>query len=195
MFIYKHGSFIFQELDQVENLHTLEEIGSISLASIRIKLLSTSFQVAILSVLSSVPLTTSKTPDLQTLQQSLESIAKKLQFVQSIYTRFWLLTKSQDITRSSKDSIIPEWESGSRSSHRSLYYVDRSNTRLLIADPPSYISVLDLVSIVVSHVLRSPVPLPIASLFLSPEGSETALVNILKLSSDVRVTGGVGGFF
>lgn len=192
--IRKLSDVVVEELDQVENLHTLEEIGSISLASIRIKLLSTSFQVAILSVLSSVPLTTSKTPDLQTLQQSLESIAKKLQFVQSIYTRFWLLTKSQDITRSSKDSIIPEWESGSRSSHRSLYYVDRSNTRLLIADPPSYISVLDLVSIVVSHVLRSPVPLPIASLFLSPEGSETALVNILKLSSDVRVTGGVGGF-
>lgn len=189
--IKKLSDVVIEELDSVENLQTLEEIGSVSLTSIKIKLQSRSFQVAILSVLNSVP-EISKTPDLQTLQQSLESVAKKLQFVQSIYTRFWLLPKSQDITRSSKDSVIPEWEK-TGSSHRAVYYVDRSNTRLLIAEPPSYVSVLDLIAIVVSHVLGSPVPLPLASLFLSPEGSETALVNILKLSSDVRLTDGVGG--
>ncbi|KAL4575550.1 hypothetical protein LXL04_022397 [Taraxacum kok-saghyz] len=186
--IRKLSDVVVEELDGVENLHTLEEINSVSLASIRIKFLSRSFQSAILSVLNSVP--SSKTPDLQTLQQSLESIAKSLQFVRCLYTRFWLLPRSQDITRSSKDSIIPEWESGPGPSHRALYYVDQSNTRLLVAEPPSYIPVLDLVAIIVSHVLGSPVPLSIGSLFTCPEGSEPALVNILKLSSDVRPTRG-----
>lgn len=185
-------SIIFQELDEVEQLQTLEEIGSVSLTTIRQKLLSSSFQVAVSSVLNTVPITTSKSkiPDFPTLQKSLESIAQRLQFVQSIYTRFWLLPKSLDITRASKDSIIPEWESGP--THRALYYVDRSNTRILIAEPPSYVSVLDLVSIVMSHVLGSPVPLLVGSLFQCPEHSEIALINTLQLSSNERLTDGMG---
>ncbi|GKE05235.1 hypothetical protein Tco_1397253, partial [Tanacetum coccineum] len=190
--IRKLSDVVVEELDRVEHLQTLEEIGSVSLAAIRQKLLSRSFQVAVSSVLNTVPITTSKykNPDLPTLQRSLESVAKKLQFVQSLYTRFLLLPKSLDITRVSKDSIIPEWESGS--SHRALYYVDRLNTRMLIAEPPSYVSVTDLVSVVVSHVLGSPVPLPIGSLFLCPEDSETAVISILKLTSDESSMDGMG---
>lgn len=190
--IKKLSDVVVEELDRVEHLQTLEEVGSVSLPAIRLKLSSKSFQVAVSSVLNSVPSNAagSKIPDLETLQRSLESIAQRLQFVRSLYTRFWLLPKSLDITRASKDSVIPEWENGS--SHRALYFVDRLNTRMLIAEPPSYVSVLDLVAIVVSHVLGSPVPLPIGSLFLCPEDSETALVNILKLSSDGRMLDGMG---
>lgn len=187
------ASIIFQELDRGEPLLTLEKVGSVSLAAIREKLLSSSFQVAVSNVLNTVPTTTSnfRNPDFPTLQKSLESIAQKLQFVQSLYTRFWLIPKSLDITRVSKDSFIPEWENCSGSSHRALYYVDRAATRMLVAEPPSYVSVLDLVSIVVSHVLGSPIMLPISSLFLCPEDSETALINILKLSANERLTDGI----
>ncbi|XP_071734151.1 uncharacterized protein [Rutidosis leptorrhynchoides] len=189
--IRKLSDVVVEELDREKPLQILEEIGSVSLSAVKQKLLSNSFQVTVLSVLNTMPITTrSKGFDFPTLQKSLESIAQKLQFVQSVHTRFLLLPKSLDITRTSKETIIPEWESGP--SHRALYYVDRSNNCMLIAEPPSYVSVLDLVSIVVSHVLGSQVPLPISSLFLCPEDSETALINILKLSSNEKVRDGMG---
>ncbi|KAI3696119.1 hypothetical protein L1987_79128 [Smallanthus sonchifolius] len=193
--IKKLSDVVVEELDRGEHLQTLEEVGSVSLAAIRQKLLSSSFQVAVSNVLNTVPTITSesKNSDFRTLQKSLESIAQKLQFVQSLYTRFWLIPKSLDITCASKDSIIPGWESSPGSSHRAFYYVDRLTTWMLIAEPPSYVSVIDLVSIVVSHVLGSPIALPIGSLFLCPEGSETALINILKLSANERSTDGIGG--
>ncbi|KAJ0897057.1 putative transcription factor C2H2 family [Helianthus annuus] len=184
--IRKISDAVVEELDSVGDLETLEEIGSVSLPAIRLKLLSKSFQVAVSSVVSSFSSITSgfKNPDFPKLERTLDAVAERLQFVKSVYTRFWLLPKSLDVTRASMDSIIPEWEPDSR--HRALYYVDRSNTCMLIAEPPSYVSVFDLVAIVVSHVLGSPVPLPIASLFLCPQDSETELVNVLKLSSGER---------
>ncbi|KAI3817639.1 hypothetical protein L1987_11435 [Smallanthus sonchifolius] len=156
--IRKLSDVVVEEVDRVEHLQTLEEIGSVSLAAIRLKLLSRSFQVAVSSVVNNFSSVTSgfKNPDFPTLERSLDSVAERLQFVQSINTRFLLLPKSLDITTASMGSIIPEWER--ESSHRALYYVDRSNT----------------------------FPLPIGSLFHSPHDSETELVNILKLSSDER---------
>ncbi|KAK8322247.1 hypothetical protein V6Z12_A12G154400 [Gossypium hirsutum] len=122
--------------------------------------------------------------DLGTIHSSLESIADKLQFVKCLHTRFWLLSRSQDITFVSKDSVIPEWENESR--HRTLYFVNKSKGCILVAEPPTYISVLDVVATVVSQVLGSPIPLPIGSLFSCPEGSEAAIIDILKLHSDKR---------
>ncbi|PWA82169.1 zinc finger, C3HC4 type [Artemisia annua] len=190
--IAKLSSVVVEEIDGVEHLQNLEEIGSVSLASIKQKLLNRSFQVAVSSVLSNVSSSTpgSKIIDFPTLKRSLESVAARLQFVECVYTRFWLLPMSLDITHVSNESSIPEWDSGA--SHRALYYVDRSPTCMLIAKPPSYISVLDLVVIVVSQVIGSPVPLPIGPLFFSPKGSETALVNILQISSNKRLMDGVG---
>lgn len=192
----------FQEPDRLVPLQYLEEIGSVSLADIRVKLLSRLFQVAVSSVVKKFSTITPgyKNPDFLTLKTSLKLVAERLQFVKRIYTRFWLIRNCcLDITRESKESIIPEWESGSSIpewesgfSHRTLHYVDHSNTRMLIAEPPSYVSVLDLVALVVSHVLGSPVPLPISSLFLCPQDSETAVVNVLRHSSDERQMGGVG---
>ncbi|KAL8224267.1 hypothetical protein R6Q57_019742 [Mikania cordata] len=192
--IRKLSDVVVEELDHGEHLQTLEEVGSVSLAAIRQKLLSRSFQIAVSNVINTVPATTSHTKNLDflTLQKSLESIAQKLQFVHSLYTRFWLISKSLDITRASNDSVIPEWVNRPGSSHQALYFVDRSATCMLIAEPPSYVSVLDLVSIVMSHVLGSPTVLPISSLFLCPEDSETTLINILKLSANERLTDGIG---
>ncbi|KAI3817640.1 hypothetical protein L1987_11436 [Smallanthus sonchifolius] len=190
--VRKLSNVVVEELDYVEHLHTLEEVGSVSLAAIRLKLLSRSFQVAVSRVVINFSSITSgfKNPNFRTLQRSLVSVAKRLKFVRRIYTRFWLLPMLLDMTRASNESFIPESNSGS--SHRALYYVDRSHTCMLIAEGPNYLSVVDLVAVVVSQVLGSPVPLPVGSLFLCPQDSETALVNILKLSSDERVIEGVG---
>ncbi|MFS7960331.1 hypothetical protein Hanom_Chr08g00701971 [Helianthus anomalus] len=188
--IRKLSNVVVEELDYVEHLETHEEAGSVSMAAIRLKLLSRSFQIAVSSVVNNFSRITYgfQNPDFLTLQRSLKSVAKRLKFVKRIYTRFRLLPKFVDITRSSNESFISESKSGS--SHRTLYYVDRSYTCMLIAERPNYTSVVDLVAIVVSHVLGSPVPLPIGSLFLCPQDYETALVNVLKLSSDERVIEG-----
>ncbi|GKB21025.1 hypothetical protein Tco_0854948, partial [Tanacetum coccineum] len=113
--IRKLSDVVVEELDPVEQLQTLEWIGSVSLASIRLKLLSRSFQLALFRVINNISgfPRLSKTLDFPTLQRSLECVAQRLQFVQCIYTQFWLLPVSLNITCTSEDSVLPEWESGS----------------------------------------------------------------------------------
>ncbi|KAG6773689.1 hypothetical protein POTOM_021004 [Populus tomentosa] len=184
--IRKLSDVVIEELDKEDDLRTLEYIGSVSVALIREKLLSRSFQGAVWTLVNSIANYTParNTVPLETLRTLLESVAEKLQFVKILQTHFMLLPKSLDVTLVAKDSIIPDWENGSK--HRTLYFVNRSRTSIFVAEPPTYVSVLDVVAIVVSQVLGSPTPLPIGTLFLCPEGSESAILNILKLSSDKR---------
>lgn len=166
----------------------MECIGSVTLAAFRRKLISKSFQAAVSIVVNSVArdLPEFNNPALEDIQSSLESVAEKLQFVRCLHTRFMFLPKSLDITRIANGSIIAEWEDGSK--HRALYFVDKLKSYMLIAQPPTYVSVSDIVAVVVSQVLGSPIPLPIGSLFLCPDDTETALVSILKLRCDDRAT-------
>ncbi|GLT87071.1 hypothetical protein SLE2022_051720 [Rubroshorea leprosula] len=184
--IKKLSDIVTEELDNEEDLETLESIGSVQLAVIREKLLSRSLQGAIWTLIHSIssyiPGISNKSLD--TVQSSLVFAAEKLQFVKCLHTRFWLIPKSVDITFVSKDYAIPEWEAGSR--HRTLYFVNRSKSCILVAEPPAYISILDVLATVVSQVLGSPMPLPIGSLFFCPEGSEAAISDILTLSSDKK---------
>lgn len=175
-----------QELDPEEHLQALQHIGSVPLGAIREKLFSRSLQLAVQIVVNSMAshIPAISNLALETIKNSLESVAEKLQFVKCLHTRLLLLPNSVDITSAAKDSIIPEWEDGSQ--HRTLYFVSRSNACFLVAEPPAYISVVDVIAIVVSQVLGSPTPLPIGSLFLCPEGCETAIVDILKLCTDKR---------
>ena len=91
---------VFQELSYVEHLEILEDIGYVSAAAIKKKLLSRSFQVAVSKVFNTISSITngSENVNFQRVQMSLESIAHRLQFVQRIYTRFLLLPNSVDIT-------------------------------------------------------------------------------------------------
>ncbi|OMO98695.1 Zinc finger, RING-type [Corchorus olitorius] len=181
--IKKLSDVVIEELHNEETLEHLDSIGSVPLAVVREKLLSKSFQGAVWALVNSIAgYVTTNNMALGTVQSSLESVADKLQFVRCLYTRFWLLSRSLDITLVSKDSTIPAWENGSR--YRTLYFVNQSKSCILVAEPPAYISVLDVVATVVSQVLGSPIPLPLGSLFSCPEGSEAAIIDILKLSSD-----------
>lgn len=165
-------------------MQTLDHIGSVPIVAIREKLLSKSLQSSVWTVVNSMAsyIPTIKNLSLETIQKLLESVAEKLQFVKCLHTRFLLLPHSVDITHAAKDSIIPEWVNGSM--HRTLYFINRTNTCILVSEPPPYISVFDVIAIVVSLVLGSPTPLPIGSLFVCPGGSETAIVDLLKLCSD-----------
>ncbi|XP_059447074.1 uncharacterized protein LOC132178626 isoform X3 [Corylus avellana] len=184
--IKKLSDVVIEELDPEEHLQALQHIGSVPVGAIREKLFSRSLQLAVQTVVNSMAshIPAISNLALETVKDSLESVAEKLQFVKCLHTRLLLLPNSVDITRAAKDSIIPEWEDGSQ--HRTLYFVSRSNACFLVAEPPAYISVVDVIAIVVSQVLGSPTPLPIGSLFSCPEGCETAIVDILKLCTDKR---------
>ncbi|XP_023513522.1 sacsin isoform X1 [Cucurbita pepo subsp. pepo] len=182
--IKKLSELVIEELDHEDSIEPLECIGAVSLGLIKEKLLSRSFQSAVWNVANSmVSYThTNKNLDLEAVEELLKSFAERLQFVKCLHTRFLLLPNSINITRPSKDSIIPEWEDGRH--HRALYFVKQSKTCILVAEPPACISIFDVLAIVVSQILGSPIPLPIGSLFFCPEGIETAIVDILKLCSE-----------
>ncbi|CAN4123795.1 unnamed protein product [Withania somnifera] len=187
--IKKLSDVVIEELYCGEHLQSLECIGSVPIEAIRHKLLSRSFQAALWTVAGSIA---SNAPGichatLEDIQSSLKLVAEKLRFVQSIHTRFLLLPNSLDITRVRQESMFTEWTD--TSDHRALYFVERSKTSVLIAEPPDYVSIADVLAIAVSRVLDFPIPLPMGSLFLCPEGSETALVDILKLSSHTQTNG------
>ncbi|KAM4120132.1 hypothetical protein ACJW30_03G110200 [Castanea mollissima] len=184
--IKKLSDVVIEELDPGEHLQTLEYIGLVPLAAIREKLLSRSFQFAVRTVVNSMAghIAAISSLTLETIQNSLESVAAKLQFVKCLHTHFLLLPNSVSITSTTKDSMIPEWEDGSQ--HRTLYFVSRSNACFLVAEPPAYISIFDVVAIVVSQVLGSPTPLPIGSLLSCPVGCESAVIDVLKLCTEKK---------
>ncbi|GAB2275278.1 hypothetical protein Dimus_010038 [Dionaea muscipula] len=182
--IKKLSEVVVEELFDKDHVLPLESIGSVSLESIRQKLLSRPFQDAVYKIISGLGSSAPafEKPPKEQIQFLLEDAASKLQFVSCIYTRFLYLPRSLDITYLSKDLTVPEWWDGSR--HRALYYVDHAKTCILVAEPPSYISVLDLIAIVISDVLHSPTPLPLGSLFLCPDHSEAMVVDMLNLVYD-----------
>lgn len=184
--IKKLSDVVIEELDENHNLETLGSVGSVSLVTIKQKLSSKSLQSAVWTVVNSMGsyIPALKSFSLEAIESLLNSTAKKLQFVKYLKTRFLLLPNLVDVTRAAKDFIIPEWEN--ESSHQTLYYMNQSRSCILIAEPPTYISLFDLISIIVSQVLGSPIMLPIGSLFDCPEGYEIAVVNVLKLCSDKK---------
>ncbi|XP_077231071.1 zinc finger, C3HC4 type (RING finger) family protein [Tasmannia lanceolata] len=186
--IKKLSEMVLEELDNEQQFDPLDHIGSVSLEMIKDRLLSRSLQVSVWTVYNSVYVPAFEVPTFDQIQRSLQSMAEKIQFVRCLHTRFLLLPNSLDITRITKKSSIPEWDGGS--GHRTLYFIDRSRTHhVLVAEPPSYISVFDVIAIIVSQVLGSPTVLPVASLFSSPEGSEREILDVLKLGSDRAETG------
>lgn len=184
MFCFLFFVYILQELDDTEDLEYLECIGNVPLAVVQVKLLSRSLQHAIWYLFNSIPSCSpaNNIMNLEKIQNLLEYVAKRLQFVKCLHTRFWLLPDLVDITSTSKMSIIPEWKDEAQ--HRTLYYVNQSKECILVAEPPTYISVLDIVSIVISQVLECPIVLPFGSLFSCPSGAELATLNILKLNHE-----------
>lgn len=162
----------------------MDQIGSVLVHKITDKLLSKSFQDAVWILMNSI---TNHFPsfdgrNLCQIQSSLRHVAEKLQFVRSLHTRYLLLPKYVDITRITKVSVIQEWEGST--GHRVVHFVDKTHSRILVADPPSCISLYDVIAVVVSQVLRAPTVLPIGLLFSCPENSDKALLSLLNLGSE-----------
>lgn len=166
----------------------MDQIGSIPLNKIKDKLLSKSFQDSVWILISSLTnhFPSFKGPGFLQVQSMLQHIANTLQFVQYVHTQFLLLPKNLNVTRRIKGSDVPEWD-GSRK-HRTIYFIDKSKARILVAEPPSYISTYDVIAVVVSQVLEAPAVLPLGPLIACSDGSEKAIINALKLGSESGVS-------
>lgn len=187
--IKKLSDLVIEELDGSLELDALDRIDSATLKSITEKLLAGPLQeatwLAINSLMDQFPHLEGLT--LENVSSSLRFMAEKLQFVKFLRTRFLLLPNFLDITRTSSNLRIPEWEDEMR--HRAIYFVNRLKGQILIAEPPSYISIYDVIAIVTSLVLGLPITLPIGSLFSGPCDSEKAIRNVLGIGSEVKITG------
>uniref|UniRef100_A0A453DFC8 Uncharacterized protein n=1 Tax=Aegilops tauschii subsp. strangulata TaxID=200361 RepID=A0A453DFC8_AEGTS len=177
-----------QELDGKEELEVLDNICSVTLDRIKEKLLSKSLHAALRIVMIGI---TNHFPSFEALsivqiESILKDISQNLQFVKHVHTRFLLLPNLQDVTRTAQHPSLPEWSSNRK--HRSIYFADKSMGHILIAEPPSFLTVHDVIAIVVSHRLGAPVILPIASVFACPDGSEKEVLQILHLGTDVGVS-------
>lgn len=189
--IKKLSDVVIEKLDEVEPPQTVDHIGSVPLLTIKQKLLSKSFQTAVWDVINSMSCDIPHLDGmlLENIETKLVFVADNLRFVRCIYSRYLLLPNSVDITHIEKESVIPGWEDGPR--NRTLYFISRDC--MLVSEPPSCISVLDVIALILSHVLECPIPLPVGSLLLCPQGSEGAIVNLLKLRSEKRATDSPGG--
>lgn len=186
--IKKLSDIVVEELDEEHQLQVVNQIGNVPVNKIVDKLLSKSLQDAVWVLNNSI---TNHLPSFEGLsllqiQSLLQQITERLQFVQCLYTRFRLLPNLLDITRVAKGCPIPEWEGSA--GNRTMYFVDKSRTCILVADPPSFMTIYDVIAIVASQVLGAPAILPIGPLFACPDGSEKAVLKVLKLGSESGVT-------
>ncbi|WOK94827.1 sacsin [Canna indica] len=181
--IKKLSDIVIEELDEQE-LQVVGQIGPVNLSRMKDKLLSKSLQEVISIFMSNIAHHYPILEGLGLLQikHLLEHIAEKLQFVERLHTKFLLLPKFVDITRQTKHSTISEWENSAK--HRTLYFINKSKDHILIAEPPSFMTVYDVIATVISQVLGAPVTLPFGPLFACPDGSEKAVLKALKLGSE-----------
>lgn len=170
-------------MDEPE-LQIVSQIGGVTLTRVKDKLLSKSLQEVVSIFMSNIA---HHYPTLESLgflqiKRLMELIAEKLQFTEQIHTRFLLLPKCLDITRLTKQSSIAEWENSMK--HRTLCFIDKSKDHILIAEPPCFMTVYDVIAIVISQVFGAPVTLPFGPLFACPDDSEKAVLRALKLGSE-----------
>lgn len=177
-----------QELDEKEGIQPVNSIHSVTLDRMKEKLLSKSLQDALRIVMISIAnhFPSFEALTLVKIERILEDISQNLQLVQCLHTRFLLLPSLHDVTKTVQHPSIPEWSS--KGMHRSICFINKSTGYILVAEPPSFLTIYDVIAIVVSHRLGAPVILPIASLFACPDGSEKEVLKILHLGTDIGVS-------
>ncbi|OAE21027.1 hypothetical protein AXG93_606s1120 [Marchantia polymorpha subsp. ruderalis] len=186
--VRKLSEVVVEELDENRSLEMTDIIGPVSRMSVAEKLRSRAFVEAAWGVVveagQTVPLLRQLSKE--KIEQTLYSAADGLWFVRRLYTKFWLLPGRTDVTKrspqSSNSMSIDDFGDVSKDvGHRVYEFIDKN--RILIAEPPDYVSLTDLLAVVVSRLLGSPSCLPISALLKSPLGMETAVKRVLRLGS------------
>jgi sacsin len=182
---------IVQELDESKSLQMVDKIGPFVRTSVAERLRSPAFAEAMWAVVQetgeAVPSLRQGMTSKVDMVQLLQFAADGIWFVQRLYTRFFMLPGHIDVTRRSdkSSSLLLLGDEVSENGHRVFEFVDKSKDRLLIAQPPECVTVPDLLAIVVSRLIGSPVSLPIGALFLVPAGTELGVLHMLRQGSNV----------
>ncbi|XP_031495485.1 uncharacterized protein LOC116261037 isoform X2 [Nymphaea colorata] len=178
--VKKLSDIVIEELDQQQPIEYVDQIGLVSLRLLKDKIQNEEFHVAVWAMFNSSKncADTVNGFSQELISDSLNSLAENLKFVHSIYTRFLLLPKLLDITRST-ESHVPGWGHGP--GHRALHFVSRSKTVILVAEPPSFLSLFDTIAVAINEVLGVPNSILIGPLLAAPESSLMAILHTLKL--------------
>lgn len=182
-----------QELDENKSLEMLDSIGSFLRTSIAEKLRSPSFADAVWTVVQEVGKgvpSLKQSLNKENLVKSLSFAADGLWFVRRLYTRFLMLPGRQDITRQKRSFLSND---PSETGHRVFEYIDKGRDRILIATPLQGVTLPDLLAVVVSRLLGSPLTLPIGPLFTASAGTDMMTVlQVLRLGANVNKGGKSG---
>lgn len=178
---------LLQELDENRSLEMLDSIGDFTRSSIAERLRSSPCAEAIWAVVQeasdgipALKVAMSK----EKLVKTLGFAADGLWFVRRLYTRFLMLPGRADITRRHKKPVtvsLMDDDNGEDMGHRVFEYVDKEKSRILLAVPSQGVTLPDLLAVVLSRLIGSPVSLPVGALFTAPVGSDLSALNVLRL--------------
>lgn len=185
--IRKLSEVVVEVLNDIAPLEYTDHIGGISKITVVKKLQNKSFQLAVWTLVQDF---TQEIPSLKTwtkneVEISLLSAAENLRFVKRLYTRFVMLQGNVDITRkiANETSTASSSHSTEDLGHRVYEYIDKKNAKALLAQPPDFISISDILAVLISRLLDSPMCLPLSSLFSAPIGSEDDAMEIMRMRS------------
>ena len=186
-----------QELDNNKSLEMLDSIGHFARSTISERLRSPLFADAMWAVVQEagdgIPALKLKLSK-EKLVKTLSFAADGLWFVRRLYTRFLMLPGRADVTRRRRNasaSILDD-DNGD-TGHRVFEYVDTAKSRILIAVPSLGITLPDLLAVVLSRLIGSPVTLSIGALFTAPVGADFTVLGVLRLGLSTNNRGASNG--
>lgn len=185
-----------QELDENKSLEMLDSIGHFARSSISERLRSPLFADAMWAVVQEagegIPALKLKLSK-EKLVKTLSFAADGLWFVRRLYTRFLMVPGRADVTRRRRKASASTLDDNGDTGHRVFEYVDRAKSRILIAVPSQGITLPDLLAVVLSRLIGSPVTLPVGALFTAPVGADMTVLSVLRLGSSTNNRGASNG--
>ncbi|KAI5066266.1 hypothetical protein GOP47_0018890 [Adiantum capillus-veneris] len=175
--VRKLSEVVEEVIDESLPLEYIDQFGNISKAHIIEKLKSESFQDAVWTLLQDF---SREMPSLEPLAQHevarrLLWSAENLHCVKHLRTQFLTVSGKVDITREKRVDLPAEVN------HSTYEFIDKQNGRIILAEPPDYVMMSEILSVMVSKVLGSPACLPLSGLFNVTVGTECRYLEIMRL--------------
>ncbi|KAJ7566796.1 hypothetical protein O6H91_02G118900 [Diphasiastrum complanatum] len=182
--VQKLSDVIVEELDTAKALEFLDSLKGFQLSVLQEKLCSSSFADAIWTIVRDCGRVI---PSLQTLTRErvteiLTFCAGRVQFARHLSTKFFMLPGRQDVTRNRHKQFSPlNSDPHNKEEHQVFHFTNKSRQQIYVAEPPDFVSVPEILAVVVSEALGSPICLPISSCFHSNANMEASIKQVLRL--------------
>ncbi|EFJ19830.1 hypothetical protein SELMODRAFT_152901 [Selaginella moellendorffii] len=172
--VKKLSEAVLEEIDDSEPLEYVDSLGEYSLSAVKAQLGSNAFACSVQSLRGPHQITE------QHILDTLQAACEKLKFVRRLRTKFLLVPSLKDITRAGQ--------------HQAFLFISRSQTTLLVAEPPTFIALPDLLAVLVSRLLECSVSLPLGPFFKTGVGDKLDQVaRIIATGSEADRQGRDGG--